>query len=78
MSKARIVELQQALREAAKRLEPLAEMAIELVKLTSNEAKESLVTADGNDMLRAQGAARSLERLHTALTKTPPSISENQ
>lgn len=78
MAKERVAELEQLLRDAAKRQEPLAEWAIELVKLTAEAVKESLVTAEGDDMLRVQGAARALDRLHKTLTKTPPSITENQ
>lgn len=75
MAKARTVELAAKLREAAKAQDPIAKAAIELVKLSMDDAKESLVAADGDDMLRAQGSARQLQRLYKELTVTPPSIS---
>lgn len=74
MSRNRIAELTQRLREAAKMQDPIAAAAVEVVKLSAEAAKESLVGADGNDMLRHQGAARQFAKLHTELTQTPPSI----
>lgn len=76
MSKARVAELVQRLRDAAKTQEPAAMAAVELVKLVGLVAQESLVSAEGDDMLRAQGAARTLAKLHTDLTRTPPNIAQ--
>lgn len=67
-------ELAAQLREAAKRSDPIALMVIDLIKLKLDGLKESLVTADGNDMLRSQGAAQHILRLLKDLTETPPSI----
>lgn len=80
MSKERVAELAKQLREAANAQDPAAKAAIELVKLCGDAAKESLVSADGNDMLRAQGAVRSFEKLHKELTTNPPQMrrQENQ
>lgn len=78
MSKARTAELAQKLREAAQMHDPSARAAIELVKLTCDGLKESLVGADGNDMLRAQGAVREFAKLLRELTTTPPSIRADQ
>lgn len=74
MNKDRVAELTQRLRDAAKLQEPLAQSAVELVKLTADALKESLVTADGDDMLRIQGAAREMAKLHKNLANTPPAI----
>jgi len=74
MSKEKITDLAKRLREAAQAQDPIAQAVIELVKLSSDTAKESLVSADGDDMLRAQGAARQFDRLHKELTTNPPSI----
>lgn len=74
MSKERITELAKQLREAAATQDPLARAVIELVKLSGEAAKESLVAADGNDMLRAQGAVRQFEKLHKELTTNPPQL----
>lgn len=68
------IELAGRLREAAKTGEPLARAAVELVRLSIEDLKESLVGADGDDMLRTQGAARHLQRMHKELTVTPPTI----
>lgn len=72
MSKERITALAKQLREAAYAQDPVAKSAIDLVKLSAEAAKESLVTAEGDDMLRQQGAARHLNKLHTELTTQPP------
>lgn len=74
MTKVRVAELTQRLRDAAKLQDPVASSAIELVKLVSDELKESLVDAVGDDMLRVQGAARRMAKLHKDLITTPPSI----
>lgn len=73
--------LAKVIREAAKvQLDPVAKAAIELVKLSGDMAKESLVGADGDDMLRHQGAARQLDKLYRELTQDPPQTrrQENQ
>ena len=75
-SKRRVAELTQRLRSAAKLQDPLANAAVELVKLLADEAKESLVAAVGDDMLRVQGAARQLKKLHTELVTLPPKMQE--
>lgn len=76
--KERLAELAGRLRDAAKLEDPVALAAVELVKLSGDEAKESLVVMDGNDMLRMQGAARHLRALYRELTTTPPSITKEQ
>lgn len=76
MSKAAITDLIAKLRDAAKMQDPIASAAIELVHRMGEAAKENLVSADGDDMLRAQGSARMLSKLHTDLTTRPPNISE--
>ena len=73
-----ITNLIAQLRDAAHRQDPAAQAAIKLVKLSAEAAKESLVSTDGDDMLRAQGAARQYVKLHTELTTTPPNISETK
>lgn len=78
MSKAKVAELAKRLREAARMQDPFAQAAIEMVRLASENVKESLVTAEGDDMLRLQGAARHLSKLHTELTTTPPGIGAEQ
>ncbi len=67
-------ELAGRLREAAKLQDPIAKTVIDLVRLTVDELKDSLVMVDGDDMLRKQGAAREMARLYRELTVTPPSI----
>ena len=71
-TKAEITELASRLREAANLGEPVAVVAVTLVQLFADELKESLVSADGNDMLRLQGAVRHFQRLHKELTQKPP------
>lgn len=73
-AKERATELAQQLRDAAKLQDPIAKAAVELVRLMGEAAKESLVSAEGNDMLRMQGEARTLRKLHKELTETPPSM----
>lgn len=71
-------ELAGKVREAAKLHDPVAKTTVEIVKLCLDELKESLVTAEGDDMLRTQGAARQLEKLYRELTVTPPSIAPKE
>lgn len=72
MSRERLAELSGRLRDAAKAQDPIARSVVELVKLKVDALKESLVTADGNDMLRLQGAAREFQKLLRELTTAPP------
>lgn len=74
MSKARATDLVKQLRDAAYLQDPVAKAAIELIQLMADAAKESLVSAVEDDMLRIQGAARAWSKLHTDLTTQPPSI----
>lgn len=67
-------ELATRLREAARLQDPIAKTAVDLVRLSLDSLKESLVLVDGDDMLRKQGAARELQRLYKELTIAPPSI----
>lgn len=78
MAKDRTTELAAKIREAAHLLDPIARAAIELVQLSLADVKESLVSAEGDDMLRTQGAARHLAKLHRELTTTPPNINAQQ
>jgi len=75
VSKQQLTDLTTRLREAAQLQDYAAKAAIDLIRLSSDRAKESLVAAEGDDMLRAQGEARAFERLLRELTVTPPSIS---
>lgn len=43
----------------------------EFVMLQFEEAKASLVDAEGDDIFRQQGAARGLRKLHDMLTRKP-------
>ncbi len=74
INRERVTELAAKLRDAAKLNEPIAMAAVELIKLTLDETKESLVDAVGDDMLRKQGVAQELKRLHRELTVAPPNI----
>lgn len=74
MAKDRETELAGKLRDAARLSDPIAKAAVELVKLSMDSVKESLVAAAGDDMLRMQGAARYLQKLHKELTTEPPKI----
>ncbi len=74
--KERKLELAKTVREAAFKQEPLARATIELVKLTVEDIKESLVSAEGEDIHRLQGAARELRRLYRELTTDSPSAAK--
>lgn len=76
MSKARVTELTTRLRDAAMLQDPVASATIELVRLLLEDTKNALVQAAGDDMLRHQGAAQQLQRLHKDLTSIPPSITK--
>lgn len=68
------LELLGKLRDAAKLNDPIARATIDAVKSLLEEAKEGLVTAEGDGMLRMQGEARLLKQLYRELTTTPPHI----
>lgn len=72
--KEQAAELAGRIRAAARQGEPIARAVISLVKHYEDEAKASLVAVDGDDMLRAQGAARQLQRIYRELTVEPPTI----
>lgn len=74
MAKDRATQLAAQIREAASLHDPLARACIELVKLSLDAVKDTLVSAEGEDMLRQQGVARHLSKLHRELTVTPPNI----
>lgn len=76
-AKERATELAKKLRDAAFAQDPTARAVIELLKLSVDEAKESLVSADGEDMLRVQGAARHMAKLYRELTVEPPTITKS-
>lgn len=78
MSKERMADLVKLLREASSQMDPAARAAVELVKLAGEAAKESLVTADGNDMLRHQGAAQAYAKLHKDMTTNPPQLRRSE
>lgn len=67
-------DLVEKLRDAATAQDPIAQAAVRLVKLSVEELKESLVSADGEDMYRVQGAARNMSRLYRELTTVPPQM----
>ena len=74
MAKDRATQLAAQIREAAGLHDPVARACVELVKLHLDSAKDTLVSAEGEDMLRHQGVARHLAKLHKELTVTPPNI----
>ena len=69
----RKLELAKVVREAAQKQDPLARTIIELVKLTVDDFKESLVSAEGEDIHRLQGAAREFRKLLRELITDSPS-----
>ena len=68
-SRGRLAELADSLRKSTA---AEAQMVVEMTRLLAEEARQALVSADGDDMLRAQGAARAFDRLHRQLTTAPP------
>ncbi len=78
MSKARKAELEAMLRKAAREGDPVARATVELVKLTLDETRESLVDAAGDDMLRVQGSARQLGKILKGLTVEPPTTRQER
>lgn len=51
-----------------------ADNAKELVALHFEEAKDSLLTARGDDIFRAQGEAQALSKLLVAITRPAPKM----
>lgn len=74
MSRAKTDDLVGRIRDAAKLHDPIAGAVVELIRLSYEDVKESLVNADGDDIHRLQGAARHMHRLHRDLTTAPPNI----
>lgn len=74
MAKDRATQLAAQIREAANLHDPAARACIELVKLQLDSVKDTLVSAEGEDMLRHQGVARHLTKVYKELTVTPPNI----
>jgi hypothetical protein len=74
MEREKVTDLVARVREAAKLHDPIASAVVELVRLSVEDVKESLVSAEGSDIHRLQGAARHLRGLYKDLTTTPPNI----
>lgn len=72
--KERVTELQKQLREGFFTQDRYARMTVEMLKLSVEELQVSLVTAEGEDIPRQQGAARYLTKLLRELTTQPPTI----
>lgn len=72
--KERVAELVGRIRDQAKLHDPIASAIIELVRLSYEETKESLVSATGDDIHRLQGVSQHLRKLHRELTTAPPNI----
>jgi hypothetical protein len=72
--KAPALEQLKRLREAANAGEPVAETVIRVIALMYEDTKESLVTAQAQDIQAVQGEAMLLKRLHKELTTNPPHI----
>lgn len=66
-------EITEQLRQS---LTPDARAVVQLIKLLHNDAKDSLVDAAGDDMLRMQGQAQHLKKLLQMLTVAPPNAQE--
>lgn len=60
------------IREAAQLGDPIALCAVAMVQAAIDDNKQRLVMADGDDMLRTQGAVRQLQSMYRELTRTPP------
>ncbi len=76
--KEQIAAVSKRLRDAAKLQEPHALSVVQLLVLLAEEAKERLITAEGDELLREQGAARELRRVVRELTVEPPSIGSKE
>ncbi len=70
----RVSQQLERLRDAYLVQDPMARAIVDVLKLSLEELKESLVKAVGEDIPRTQGAARHLMKLHQELTTPPPSI----
>ncbi len=73
-NKQKAAELAKKLRDELYRQDPIMRSVVDLLKVLQEAAKESLVGADGNDMLRLQGEARAFGKLIRELTNQPPNI----
>lgn len=71
-----LADLAAKLREGLSLQDPMARVAVQLLISTADDVKESLVLADGEDMLRMQGAARQLRTLIRDITTEPPKTGE--
>ena len=69
----RAAEVYKSLREARS---ADAALAVELVRLLYDEAKEDLVKATEADMMRSQGKAQLLKKMYQELTTRPPHIGQ--
>lgn len=69
--KERAAEQTRRLRDAAAQQDPLARSVVDLLRYSFEDAKERLVDASGDDLLRTQGAAKQLKKLIGDLTRTP-------
>lgn len=76
-SKEQLAELVGRVRDQAKLHEPIASAIVEIVRLSLDATKESLVSADGDDIHRLQGTARFLKNLYQDLTTAPPNITRS-
>lgn len=77
-TKDKVAEATKRLRDAARLQDPMARLTVDLVGLLVEEAKERLVSADGVDIPRIQGAAREFRALHRNLTNQPPAIKQEK
>lgn len=73
-----ISEITEQLREHAQRQDPIARAVVKLFHLLREDAKERLVSAAENDMLRRQGEARAFDRVYHNLIHNPPSIKSGE
>lgn len=73
MSKQRTQEISS---ELQKSISPEAKLVKELVGLLFEDVKHNLISMQGDDLLRQQGAAQLLQRMLRELTKPSPVIKE--
>jgi hypothetical protein len=71
------VDLAKIIREARMQ-DPLARYTIDMIKAVLEDLKERLVDADGEDMIRLQGAVRQFKKLHNELTNDPMPINTKE
>ena len=69
----RVLETAARLRAAYFQQDPLAVAVVDLLQAAIDEARDSLVSSEGDDTLRLQGAARQHQKLLRELTTMPPS-----